>query len=278
VEKTNQSPFSAIKVIECGQGIAAAFATKLLADLGADVVKVEPPDGDVTRRRGPFPNNQPDPEKSGVFTYLNTNKRGVAIDLTAPKGIELISRLIADADILVHNVAPRERDSQGLDSASLCTRYPRLVVAAISAFGESGPYAGFKGFDLTAANAGGWAFVSPGASPYPDLPPLRCFGDQCDYQAGVHAAMATLAAYFNCRRSGKGQLIDVSEQEVVTALIENNLLHYTYAQRVASRLGDRIIGPWFITDCADGQIFVIAVEEDQWKRLVELNGQSGMGQ
>jgi crotonobetainyl-CoA:carnitine CoA-transferase CaiB-like acyl-CoA transferase len=84
--------------------------------------------------------------------------------------------------------------------------------------------------------------------------------------------MATLAAYFNCRRSGKGQAIEVSTQEVVTAVIENNLLHYTYAGRVASRLGNRVIGPWFIADCADGQIFVIAVEEEQWKRLVDLMG------
>jgi crotonobetainyl-CoA:carnitine CoA-transferase CaiB-like acyl-CoA transferase len=236
------------------------------------VIKVEPPTGDLTRQRGPFPNNQPDPEKSGVFCYLNMNKRGVVVDLAAPAGHELLSGLLSRADILVHNVGPRERNAQGLESARLRARYPKLLIAAISAFGDTGPHAEYKGTDLIAANAGGWAFVSPGASPYEELPPLRCFGDQCEYQAGVHTAMATLAAYFNCRRSGKGQAIEVSTQEVVTAVIENNLLHYTYAGRVASRLGNRVIGPWFIADCADGQIFVIAVEEEQWKRLVDLMG------
>ena len=267
----NQSPFRALRVIECGQGISAAFATKLLADLGADVIKVEPPEGDLTRRRGPFA-GEPDAEKSGLFVYLNVNKRGVIIDLTAAAGQQSFSHLLGSADILIHNVAPPLRSKHSLDSAMLTKQYPRLVIAAISIFGESGPYADYRGSDLTAANASGWAFVSPGASPHGDLPPLRCFGDQCDFQAGVHTAMVALAAYLHRCKSGNGQSIEISEREVVTGLIENNLMHYTYAGRVASRLGNRVIGPWFIADCSDGQIFVIAVEEDQWRRLVELMG------
>jgi crotonobetainyl-CoA:carnitine CoA-transferase CaiB-like acyl-CoA transferase len=272
VDNYNQSPFHAIKVIECGQGISAAFATKLLADLGADVIKIEPPEGDLTRRRGPFPGGQSDAEKSGLFIYLNVNKRGVTIDLTKAAGQEALSRLLQGADLLIHNIAPPLRARNAVDSVTLSKQYPRLVVAATSIFGEHGPYADYQGCDLTAANASGWAFVSPGASPHEDLPPLRCFGDQCDFQAGVHAAMVALAAYLHQRKSGSGQSIDISEREVVTGLIENNLVHYTYAGRVASRLGNRVIGPWFIADCSDGQIFVIAVEEDQWRRLVELMG------
>jgi crotonobetainyl-CoA:carnitine CoA-transferase CaiB-like acyl-CoA transferase len=268
----NQSPFRTMKVIECGQGISAAFATKLLADLGADVIKIEPPEGDLTRRRGPFPGGQTDAEKSGLFIYLNVNKRGVTIDLTKAAGQEALSRLLQGADLLIHNIAPPLRARNGVDSVRLSKQYPRLVVAATSIFGEHGPYADYQGCDLTAANASGWAFVSPGASPHENLPPLRCFGDQCDFQAGVHAAMVALAAYLHRRKSGNGQSIDISEREVVTGLIENNLVHYTYAGRVASRLGNRVIGPWFIADCSDGQIFVIAVEEDQWRRLVELMG------
>jgi crotonobetainyl-CoA:carnitine CoA-transferase CaiB-like acyl-CoA transferase len=271
VADQTQSPFDAIKVVECGQGVSAAFGAKLLADLGADV-KVEPPEGDLSRRRGPFPENQPDPEKSGLFTYLNVNKRGAVADLRVEHGREALRCLLERADILIHNVAPPERASQGLESAMLCRRYPRLIIAAISAFGESGRYANYNAYELTVANASGWTFVSPGSSPYPELPPLRCFGDQCDFQAGVHTAMVVLAAYLRRLRSGKGRVIDISGREVVTALIENNLVHYTYAGRIASRLGSRVIGPWFIADCADGQIFVIAVEEDQWRRLVELMG------
>ena len=273
MKENNQSPFSALVVVECGEGISGAFAAKLLGDLGADVIKVEPPAGDLTRRRGPFPETGPDPEMSGLFTYLNVNKRGVVADLTKTGDRNLFRLLLERADILIHNVGPSERSSQGLDSAALTARYPRLVIAALSIFGQTGPYAHYRGYDLTAANGSGWAFVSPGASPYPDLPPLRCFGDQCDFQAGVHAAMIVLAAYLHRLKCGKGQSIDISEREVVTALIENNLVHYTYAERIASRLGDRVIGPWFIADCADGQIFVIAVEEDQWQRLVQLMGE-----
>jgi crotonobetainyl-CoA:carnitine CoA-transferase CaiB-like acyl-CoA transferase len=272
MESNNQSPFGALKIIECGQGISAAFAAKLLADFGADVIKVEPPAGDLTRQRGPFPEDKPDPEKSGLFTYLNVNKRGVIADLTEPGGRELFSRLLERADVLIHNVAPPARAGQRLESVALSAQYPRLVIAAISIFGETGPYANYHGYELTAANASGWAFVSPGASPHADLPPLRCFGDQCDFQAGVHTAMVALAAYLHRLKSGKGQRIEISEREVVTGLIENNLVHYTYAGRVASRLGNRVIGPWFIADCSDGQIFVIAVEEDQWLRLVQLMG------
>jgi crotonobetainyl-CoA:carnitine CoA-transferase CaiB-like acyl-CoA transferase len=272
VETSNPSPFAALRIIECGQGISAAFATKLLADLGADVIKVEPPEGDLSRRRGPFPDNRPAAEKSGMFTYLNVNKRGVVADLTQLRGQQLLSRLLERADILIHNVPPAERAAAGLQSETLIKDYPRLVVASISIFGEPGPFANYRGYELTAANASGWAFVSPGASPHADLPPLRCFGEQCDFQAGVHAAMVTLAAYLHRRKSGNGQSIEISEREVVTGLIENNLVHYTYAGRVASRLGNRVIGPWFIADCSDGQIFVIAVEEDQWRRLVQLMG------
>ena len=272
MESNNLPPFSALKIVECGQGISAAFAAKLLADLGADVIKVEPPEGDLTRRRGPFPENMPDPEKSGLFTYLNVNKRGVVADLTKADGRELFARLLERADVLIHNVAQPARARQGLESTALSAHYPSLVIAALSIFGETGPYANYHGYELTAANASGWAFVSPGASPHPELPPLRCFGDQCDFQAGVHTAMVVLAAYLYRLKSGKGQSIDISEREVVTALIENNLVHYTYAGRIASRLGNRVIGPWFIADCADGQIFVIAVEEDQWQRLVQLMG------
>jgi crotonobetainyl-CoA:carnitine CoA-transferase CaiB-like acyl-CoA transferase len=276
VENNTLSPFKAIKIVECGQGVSAAFGAKLLADLGADVIKVEPPEGDLTRRRGPFrqgDESAPDPGKGGAFTYLNTNKRGIVIDLKRSEGQQLLAELLNRADVLLHNVPPSERGAAGLDSAVLRARHPRLIVAAISVFGESGRYANYKGYELTASNASGWSFLSPGASPYPDLPPLKCFGSQCDFQGGVHAAITILAAYLHRLKSGDaGQSIEVSEQEAVAAMLEMNLMHYTYAGRETSRLGNRALGPWFIADCADGQIFVLAVEEDQWKRLVEFMG------
>jgi crotonobetainyl-CoA:carnitine CoA-transferase CaiB-like acyl-CoA transferase len=272
VDKNAKTPFSALKVVECGQGISAAFGAKMLADIGAEVIKVEPPGGDLARRRGPYPEDKEDSEKSGIFIYLNTNKRGVVADLTRSEGRELLTKLVADADVLIHNVPPSERAAQGLDSAALCAAYPKLIVTSISIFGDTGPYADWRGYELTVANAGGWAYLSPGASPYPEQPPLKCFGSQGDFQGGIHAATVTLAAYMNRLKTGKGQAIDVSEQECIAAMLEMNLMHWTYAHRETSRLGSRLLGPWFIADCADGKIFALAVEEEQWKRLVELMG------
>ena len=272
MENNAKTPFSAIKVVECGEGIPAAFGAKMLADLGAEVIKVESPEGDLARRRGPFPTDAVDPERSGIFIYLNTNKRGVVADLKRPEGRELLGKLIADADVLIHNVPPPERAAQGLESAALTAAHPKLIVTSISIFGDTGPYANWRGYDLTVANAGGWAYLSPGASPFADQPPLKCFGSQGDFQGGVTAAMLTLAAYMNRLKTGKGQAIDVYEQECIAAMLEMNLMHWTYAHRETSRLGSRLLGPWFIADCADGKIFALAVEEEQWKRLVELMG------
>jgi crotonobetainyl-CoA:carnitine CoA-transferase CaiB-like acyl-CoA transferase len=267
-----QNPFNVIKVVECGEGVSAAFGTKLLADLGAEVIKVESLEGDLTRRRGPFPQNQADQEKSGLFIYLNTNKRGVVADLRTDEGRKVLHNLLKDADVLIHNVAPAERAQYGLDSKALCAAYPQLIATSISIFGDYGPHANYKAYEMNAAHASGWAFLSPGASPYSDLPPLKCLGSQLDFQGGAHAAIASLGAYVFRLQSGKGQAVDVSEQECVAAMLEQNFVYYTYAGQQASRLGQRLIGPWFIADCADGKIFVFTVEEDQWKRLVEFMG------
>src|SRR6201987_2437139 len=112
----------ALRVVECGQGVSAAFGAKRIADLGAEVIKVEPTGGDLTRRRGPFPNDKPDPEKSGLFVYLNTNKRGVTADLRKPEGRELLGHLLEKADILIHNVPPYERASHGLIIGGLAVK------------------------------------------------------------------------------------------------------------------------------------------------------------
>ena len=261
-----------LRVVECGQGVSAAYATKMLADVGADVVKVEPPDGDVTRHRGPFPGDRIDTDKSGLFTYLNANKRGVTADLSTPEGQAFLHRLLADADILIHNVTPAERPTMGLEGRELCAAYPGLIVTAMSIFGGSGPRSGWRGYELTVSSAGGWAFLSPGASPYPDLPPLKPFGAQCDFHTGAYAALTSIAAHRAARRRGSGQAIDISGQEAIVAMLEMNLMHWTYAGRETSRLGSRAVGPWFIADCSDGKIFVMTVEEDQWQRLVELMG------
>ncbi len=261
-----------VKVVECGEGVAAAFAAKMMADLGADVIKIETRGGDFVRQRGPFPHDQPDSEKSGLFLYLNNNKRGITLDYARPEGRRLMGTLLSQADILVHNVHPRDRASRGLDSAQLADEFPSLIVAGISPFGDSGPYRDWKAYALNVENAGGMAFLAPGASQFPDLPPLKAVGQQAEYQGGVHACYAALAAYWSRLNGGTPLAIEVSEQECLAAMLENNLMHYTYTGRETSRLGKRILGPWLLAECSDGVIFVACAEEAQWQRMVEVMG------
>ena len=192
-----QLPLADVSVVECGQGVAAAFCTKLMALLGAEVIKVEPPKGDIVRRRGPFPRDIPDPENSGLFLYLNADKRGVTLDLTDPADRLRLNDLLAGADILIHNVPPLQRADCGLDSAALCRSFPSLIVSAISAYGGFGPRANYHAYELNAAHATGMAALTPRFSPYPELPPLKFHGHQAELQAGVHAAIATMGAFWH---------------------------------------------------------------------------------
>jgi crotonobetainyl-CoA:carnitine CoA-transferase CaiB-like acyl-CoA transferase len=263
---------SGLKVIECGHMVSAPYLGKLLADFGAEVIKIEEPTGDLARRRGPFPGDTPHPEKSGLFLYLNTNKLGVTLNLRDPKGQGLLQSLCSQADILIHNYRPVEMASLGLDFERLHRTNPGLIMTTISYFGCNGPYRDYNAYEITGTNAGGWAFISPGASDYPELPPLKAFGHQADFQGGVHAAVATLGAYYHKCLTGEGQHVDVSIQECIAAILEMNFMHYTYGDKETSRLGRRSIFPWCMLDCQDGKIFVINVEEDQWQRLVDLMG------
>ncbi len=201
-------------MVECGQGVPAAFAAKLLADLGAEVVKVEPPEGDETRRRGPFPAGTPDAEHSGLFQYLNTNKRGVVLDLKSAAGRERLDELLSRADVLIHNVPPVEQGAQGLVAADIAATHPELIVTEISIFGNGGPRSHYRGYELQAFHSGGMASLTPNGEPSPVLPPLKLYGHQAEFQAGAHGAFLTLAAYWHRLRSGLGQAIDVSDAGV----------------------------------------------------------------
>ena len=261
-----------VRVLELGSGVSAAHAAGLLADQGADVVKVEDALGDRTRQRGPFPGDQVDPEQSGLFLALNKNKRGVSLDLDEASGHAQLARLVDWADILIHNHPRAHAEELGLAPAALETRRPDLVVLSLTPFGITGPYRDFRAEELTLSNAGGWANLCPAATGRADLPPLRVFGHQCNFVAAVAGATAAMAAYFDAARTGVGEHIDLSIQDYVASVLENGIPHYTYAEIVATRLGPRMLIPWSIFECSDGPIFLVCVEQDQWERLVELMG------
>ena len=263
-------PLSGVRVVEAGGGVAAAFGAKLMALLGADVIKVEPPQGDVTRRRGPFPGGVTDPENSGLFRYLNADKRGVTLDLLDRAERDRLDEILAGADILIHDVPPAARAIRRLESEELCTSHPRLIVTSISAYGAFGPHAKYAAYEINAMHSSGVTILNPRLSERPDLPPLKPYGHQADFQGGIHAAAATLAAFFHRMKSGAGQAIDVSEQECLAAALELSLVWYTYEGKQTSRMGWVNSAPTGIFQCADGIAEIMCVEDAHWKRLAEF--------
>jgi CoA:oxalate CoA-transferase len=264
---------SDLKIIEVGEMVSAPYCGKLLADLGADVIKVERPKvGDRARTRGPFPKDDPHPDKSGLFLYLNTNKRGITLDLAQAEGMELLETLAADADVLIHNVMPSDMDRVGLTYDRMKRANPNLIMTSITPFGLSGPNRNWRAEDLTVWCAGGVCVLNGGGPEHADLPPLKTFGQQSGYQAGVHAAVPTLAAAFARLGGEAGQHIEVSAQEAIISQLEMTFEYWPYMKMIATRLGQKPIQPVETMQCKDGYIYLCCIEEHQWRGFVEIMG------
>ena len=261
-----------MRVLEFGDSVSSAFAARLLADHGADVIKVETGKEGWMRHRGPFPGGVSDPEKSGLFLALNTAKRGVALDPDSKAGLDELSSLLEWADVLIHDLRPQRAKELGLDAPTLGLRRSDLVTLAISPFGSSGPYADFRASELTVSAAGGWASLCPAATGRMDLPPLKVYGEQCGFMSGVAGATVAMATYSAARRPGVGDYIDFSEQAYTASVLEQAIPLYSYKEQIATRYGTRLLIPWSIFDCRDGQLFLVCIEDDQWQRLAELMG------
>lgn len=263
---------SDLKIVELGELVSAPYAAKLMADMGAEVVKIERPGiGDRSRTRGPFPRDEAHREKSGLFLYLNTNKLGVTLDVATPEGFGIFERLVADADILIHNVSPPDMDRVGLTYERLARLNPPLIMTSITPWGVTGPYRNWRAEDLTLWAAGGPCVLN-GAPGHPELPPLTIFGHQAGYQGGAHAAVATMGALMGRLRHGEGQHIDVSVQEALASILEMTFEYWPYMKTVATRLGAKPIQPIEAMEAKDGYIYICCIEEHQWKNLVEVMG------
>jgi crotonobetainyl-CoA:carnitine CoA-transferase CaiB-like acyl-CoA transferase len=266
-------PFASLKVVEVGEMASAPYAGKLLADLGAEVIKIERPgQGDRARQRGPFPNNQPHPEKSGLFLYLNTNKLGITLDVFQSEGMELLERLTAGTDVLIHNLAPPDMDRAGLTFERFRKDNPRLVMTSITPYGLTGPYRNREFEELTLWSQGGLTYLNGAGPDTRETPPLKAFGQQSGYQGGIHAAVATVGAMMAQLRDGEGQHIDISVYEVCASMLELTYVYWPYAQRIASRLGAKPVQPLEALECKDGIIFLCCVEDHQWEAFVDLMG------
>ncbi|HEY8491946.1 MAG TPA: CoA transferase [Dehalococcoidia bacterium] len=256
-----------LTVLDLSEGVAGAYCGKLLADYGADVIKVERPGtGDPARRHGPFPDGRPHPEKSALFLYLNTNKRGVTLDVAHPRGAAVLRRMVEDADVLIETFRPGYLADLGLGYPALREVNPDLVMTSITAFGQDGPYAGYRSNNLVALALGGQL----GMTGSPDREPLKSAGYQAEYQAGLHAFGATLAAVFGARIAEAGQHVDIAMVEVLASVLETAMPYYAYWGKDTGRrrgnIQSAIIG---IYPCADGYLGVHAMARN-WPALLRL--------
>lgn len=267
------SAIEGVKVLEIAELVTGPFCGKLLADFGADVIKIEKPGaGDKARRYGPFPNNIPHPERSLLFFYLNSNKRGVTLDIKSRLGKEVLSQMVAQADVLLIDRPPVEVQELELTNEALRGLNPRLIVTLITPFGATGSYSGFKAYPLNVYHSGGEGYLLPGGPEWlldlsrPPVKPARFGGE---YECGLNACIATLGALFGRSVSDTGQSIDISKQESLLQLSAVEIAKYPNENFIETR-ATRAYSVGGITQCKDGYVEIMPLEEHMWPPLVEL--------
>ena len=224
------------RVLELGEGVSAPYCGKVLAGLGAEVIKVEPPQGDISRSMGPFPGDEPHPEKSGIFLALNANKYGVTLDIESEEGADAFRRLARSADIVIESMPVAWMCDRQLGYTDLTEDNPALVMTSLSPFGTWGPYAGYKLNDLTLFHMSGQAHSLLGPVEDPDSePPIRAGGHQAELVAGMSAATATLMALFRSRSTGEGCHIDASAYEAMATQLVSALASCAFDRPPPSR-------------------------------------------
>lgn len=251
-----------VKVLDLSLGLSGGYCTKMLRDLGADVIKVEPRDtGDETRSFGPFLNNEPHIETSAPFLHLNQGKKSVTLDLSHPDARNIIEQLAAESDVVVESFKPGYLSGLGLDYERLEKVNPTLIMASISYFGQEGPYSQYEGSEIVAYAFSGYMYITGD----PDREPLKAGGYQSEYHGGISAAMAVLAALNYRDLTGEGQYIDVSTVEAIASTFEG-VSYYSMLERenvLPRRRGTRLIHtshrapyPSTLLPCKDGWMHI----------------------
>ncbi len=246
---------SDVRVLDLSTTIGGAYAGKLLADYGADVIKVEPPEGDPVRRLGPFPGDVPDPERAGLYLFLNTNKRSLTLDLDVVSGQVVLRKLLGKTDVLLVDTPAAVMAERGLAYEELKGQFPRLVYASLTPFGMTGPYASYSGNSLTAMAMSGLMYVTGD----PDREPLSTGGEPAEFMGGIQTWVGILAALGDRASSGPGQLVDVSLAESAAAADEYNSAMYSFAGAIRKRWYSRhhFAYPSDILPCKDGFVTVV---------------------
>ncbi len=253
-----------LRIVEVGEGKALAYCGKLLLDLGAEVIKVEPPEGDQLRRHGPFPNDEPDPEQSGLFIYFKGGKRGARLDLSSAGDRAALRGLVDGADVLLIGMRPAQARAAGIDPSGLLAERPDLVIGAATIYGFTGPYAEWEGYPLQ-AYAGSSVASRVGD---PEREPLNAPLDGADIHHGaVQLAGAVLTALQHRARTGEGQFVDVGSMEASSVAIWGHgvaqivYLGFPPPERHGMQLSGGAWGAW---PTKDGHFAIMTQIPRQW--------------
>lgn len=255
-DKSPRGPLAGITVVDLTHVLAGPYCTMLLHDLGARVIKVERPGkGDDARQFGPFMNG-----RSAYFMSLNRGKESIALDLTQPADREIFDSLLEHGDVLVENFRPGTMEGLGYGWSSIEQRFPRLIYAAVSGFGQTGPYAERPAYDMVVQAMGGLMSVTG----HPGAPPTRVGSSMGDITAGLFTTIGVLSALYHRAQTGRGSFVDVAMLDCQVAILENAITRYVASQQVPGPLGSRhpSIAPFQAFAVADGHI-VIAAGNDQ---------------
>lgn len=263
-------PLAGLKVIELARILAGPWAGQTLADLGAEVIKVESPEGDDTRRWGP-PFIQRDGDNSAAYFHAtNRGKSSITVDFRTPEGQARVRELVRDADIVIENFKLGGLAKYGLDYAALAQVNPRLVYCSITGFGQTGPYAARAGYDYIIQGMSGLMSVT-GA---PEGQPQKVGVAVVDLFTGVYAVVGILAALHQRQTTGRGQHVDMALFDVATAVMANQAMNYLATGQAPARLGNAHpnLVPYAVFDCADGWIIIATGNDAQYRRLCAVLG------
>ena len=272
-----QQALDGISVLDLGEYVSGPYCAKMLAAFGAEVIKVEKPGkGDVARRMGPFPGDEPHPERSGAFLYLNTGKKSITLNLESATGLQIFKELVGTTDVLVENFQPGVMASLGLDYTTLESINPRLIMTSITGFGQSGPYRDYKMSSIVGYAMSGHQYING----EPDREPLQGPGPQPEYQGGLHGFFGTMAALYSREDTDQGQCVDVSIMECLTGFHQFTIIRYTYGGEIKSRTGNRYESSYPITiyPCKDGHVALSASSPQQQELLYALVGMPELGE
>ncbi|MEC7259164.1 MAG: CoA transferase [Pseudomonadota bacterium] len=261
-------PLAGLVVLDITRVVAGPYCAMLLADLGATVIKIEnPSDPDYARSFPPFAGPG---RKSAFFTQFNRNKQGITLDLKHAEGRRILCELVRKADILIENFRPGTMEKLGVGYDVLARENPALVYTAISGFGRTGPNSSRPAYDNTGQAAGGlWSMNG-----YADRAPVRVGTIIGDLSASLYAALGTVAAVREAERTGRGQVVDVSQQDAVLSLTENAVVRYTLEQDEARPLGNDhpFVRPYGQFPCKDGHVFFGGYTDKFWRISCEIFG------